>query len=196
MDNYQAAIQRFIEWQAIAHDTDGVEDATAMILATATPDGRPSARTVLLKHVDEEGFVFYSNGNSRKGRQLAANPRAALTFHWAPLQRQVLIEGAVQPVSEAESDAYFATRPRLSQIGAWASRQSEELESRAAFDAQVEAVEARFEGQTITRPPHWGGYRVRPDMIEFWQAREGRLHDRERAYRAESGQWAWILLNP
>lgn len=196
MDNYQAAIQRFIEWQAIAHDTDGVEDATAMTLATATPDGRPSARTVLLKHVDEEGFVFYSNGNSRKGRQLAANPRAALTFHWAPLQRQVLIEGAVQPVSEAESDAYFATRPRLSQIGAWASRQSEELESRAAFDAQVEAVEARFEGQTITRPPHWGGYRVRPDMIEFWQAREGRLHDRERAYRAESGQWAWILLNP
>jgi len=196
MSNYEAAIQRFREWLDEAHATEGVVDATAMNLATATADGRPSARTVLLKQFDEAGFVFYSNGRSRKGRQLAANPRAALTFHWEPLQRQVMIEGAVQPVSDAESDAYFASRPRLSQIGAWASQQSEVLESRAAFDAQVEAVETRFEGQPVTRPPHWGGYRLRPDMMEFWQGREGRLHDRERAYRSESGEWAWVLLNP
>ena len=196
MDNYTTAIERFREWQDTAANTAGIVDPTAMTLATATPDGRPSARTVLLKQVDAEGFVFYTNGNSRKGRHLAANAHAALVFFWEPLMRQVLVEGAVQPVSAAEADSYFASRPRLSQLGAWASRQSEPLASRAAFDRQVEEAEARFAGSSVPRPPHWGGYRVWPDMIEFWQGREGRLHDRERYYRGDGGQWEWTLLNP
>ena len=196
MDQYAAAIERFRAWFALASETAGIGDATAMTLATAAPNGRPSARIVLLKQFDESGFVFYTNGNSRKGQQLAANPRAALVFFWEPLMRQVLIEGAVQPVSAAEADAYFASRPRLSQLGAWASQQSQPLENRAAFDRQLAEVEARFDGVAVSRPPHWGGYRVVPDMIEFWQGREGRLHERERYYRSDHGQWDWMLLNP
>ena len=196
MGQYETAVARFNEWLDLARETEGIPEPTAMTLATATASGRPSARMVLLKQVDEDGFVFYTNSLSRKGRQLAANARAALTFFWAPLMRQVMIEGAVQPVSDAEADAYFASRPRLSQIGAWASQQSEPLAGREAFDARVAEVEARFADSPVTRPPHWTGYRVRPDMIEFWQGREGRLHDRERYYRGENGTWEWTLLNP
>ncbi len=196
MGHYETAVARFTEWLDLARETEGILEPTAMTLATATASGRPSARTVLLKQVDEDGFVFYTNSLSRKGRQLAANARAALTFFWAPLMRQVVIEGAVQPVSDVEADAYFASRPRLSQIGAWASQQSEPLEGREAFEARIAEVEARFADSPVTRPPHWTGYRVRPDMIEFWQGREGRLHDRERYYRGESGTWEWTLLNP
>ena len=196
MDRYGAAVDQFRAWFDLAGETPGVDDATAMTLATADAEGRPSARTVLLKHFDERGFVFYTNGQSRKGEQVAANPRAALVFLWEPLARQVLVEGHVEPVSEAESDAYFASRPRLSQIGAWASRQSEPLADRAAFDAQVAEVESRFDGVEVPRPPHWGGYRVIPEMLEFWQGRDGRLHDRERFFRAASGDWEWTLLNP
>ncbi|MEX0448551.1 pyridoxamine 5'-phosphate oxidase [Spiribacter sp. 221] len=196
MGQYETAVARFREWLDLARETEGILEPTAMTLATATASGRPSARTVLLKQVDEDGFVFYTNSLSRKGRQLAANARAALTFFWAPLMRQVMIEGTVQPVSDVEADAYFASRPRLSQIGAWASQQSEPLAGREAFDASVAEVEARFADMAVTRPPHWTGYRVRPDMIEFWQGREGRLHDRERYYRGENGTWEWTLLNP
>jgi len=196
MGQYETAVARFNEWLDLAGETEGIPEPTAMTLATATASGRPSARTVLLKQVDEDGFVFYTNSLSRKGRQLAANARAALTFFWAPLMRQVMIEGAVQPVSDVEADAYFASRPRLSQIGAWASQQSEPLAGREAFDARVAEVEARFADRPVTRPPHWMGYRVCPDMIEFWQGREGRLHDRERYSRDENGSWDWTLLNP
>lgn len=196
MAHYETAVARFIEWLDLARETEGILEPTAMTLATATANGRPSARTVLLKQVDEEGFVFYTNSLSRKGRQLSANARAALTFFWAPLMRQVMVEGAVQPVSDVEADAYFASRPRLSQIGAWASQQSEPLAGREAFEARLAEVEARFADGPVTRPPHWTGYRVRPDMVEFWQGREGRLHDRERYYRGESGTWEWTLLNP
>lgn len=196
MGQYETAVARFREWLDLARETEGILEPTAMTLATATASGRPSARTVLLKQVDEDGFVFYTNSLSRKGRQLAANARAALTFLWAPLMRQIMIEGAVQPVSDVEADAYFASRPRLSQIGAWASQQSEPLEGREAFEARIAEVEARFADSPVTRPPHWTGYRVRPDMIEFWQGREGRLHDRERYYRGENGTWEWTLLNP
>ena len=193
---YTVAIDRFIEWLDAARAHERIDEPTAMTLATASADGRPSARTVLLKAIDHDGFVFYTNMRSRKGQQLQANARAALTFFWAPLSRQVLVEGAVQTVSDAQADAYFGTRPRLSQIGAWASQQSEPLAERVDFDAQVEAVEARFGDSPIPRPPHWTGFRVRPDMIEFWHGRDGRLHDRERYYRGQAGEWAWTLLNP
>jgi pyridoxamine 5'-phosphate oxidase len=157
--------------------------------------GQVSARTVLLKGYDERGFVFYTNTLSRKGRQLAENPRAALTFLWAPLGRQVLIEGAVGFVSDDEADAYFASRPRLSQAGAWASRQSEALETKELLEQRVADIEARYEGRQIPRPPHWTGYRLEPDLIEFWAAGEGRLHERDR-YWLEDGQWQYSLLNP
>lgn len=196
MAHYEAAIARFNEWLDLARQTEAVLEPTAMTLATADADGRPSARTVLLKHVDEAGFVFYTNTLSRKGRQLGVNARAALTFFWPALMRQVMVEGAVTPVTDVEADAYFASRPRLSQIGAWASKQSEPLDSREAFEAQIADVEARFADGPVTRPPHWSGYRVRPDMIEFWQGRDGRLHDRDRYYQAGDGAWLWTLLNP
>ncbi len=193
---YQAAIERFIEWLDIARAHPEITEPTAMTLATATANGRPSARTVLLKHIDHQGFVFYTNSRSRKGQQLGANARAALTFFWSPLMRQVLVEGAVQPVSEAEADVYFASRPRLSQIGAWASQQSEPLASREAFEQQIAEVEARFADHEVPRPPHWTGYRLWPDMLEFWEGREGRLHDRDRYFRSDNGEWDWVLLNP
>ena len=196
MAHYETAIARFEEWLALAGETDGIIEPTAMTLATASADGRPSARTVLLKQVDAAGFVFYTNSRSRKGRQLADNGNAALTFFWPPLMRQVLIEGRVAPVADAEADAYFASRPRLSQIGAWASAQSEPLASREAFERRLAEVEARFADLPVSRPPHWTGYRVSPEMIEFWQGRDGRLHDRERYYRNAAGVWEWTLLNP
>ncbi len=168
----------------------------AMTLATVDPDGNPSARTVLLKGFDERGAVFYTNRNSRKGRALAAHARAALLLHWDSLKRQVGIEGGVTQVDDAESDAYFATRPRGAQLGAWASQQSEPVESRAVLEADIEAMTRRFEGGPVPRPPHWSGYRVALEWIELWQGRLDRLHDRLVYTRDENGAWTTKRLSP
>jgi len=194
MDPYQEALERFNEILTRARETD-LREPTALTLATAGADGQPSARTVLLKHVDERGFVFYTNTLSRKGRQLDENRRAALCFFWQPLFEQVLVEGAVEPVSDREADAYWCSRPRLSQIGAWASHQSEPLTSRRELESRVSDYEMRFAGNEVPRPPHWSGYRVVPKLIEFWCARPGRLHDRVRFEKFEGG-WRRQLINP
>jgi pyridoxamine 5'-phosphate oxidase len=170
-------------------------DPIAMTLATATPDGRPSCRVVLLHGADARGFVFYTNYNGRKARELQANPHAALCFYWPWTEEQVRIEGTVTQVSADESDAYFRTRPRGSQIGAWASRQSEVIASRDELLARVREVEARYEGREVPRPPHWGGYRLLPQRIEFWKAEPYRLHHRTLYERAASG-WTVSLLSP
>lgn len=173
----------------------GIVEANAMTLATATPEGQPSARMVLLKDVDPRGFTFYTNYASRKSQELAANDRAALVFFWAALERQVRVVGRVEPVSDAESDAYFATRPREAQLGAWASPQSRSLASRAELEARLAEVERRFAGRTPERPAGWGGWRVVPAEIEFWQGRPGRLHDRLHYRRIDTG-WTRIRLAP
>ncbi len=189
------AVDRFCEIFQQAQDAD-LPTFDAMTLATVRPDGRPSARTVLLKGVDENGFIFYTNKRSRKGKHLAENPHAALCMYWAPLGLQVLVEGAVEHVSDQQADSYFATRPRLSQIGAWASRQSEPLESLSSLELQVRQVEEEYAGREVPRPPHWGGYRVVPTLVEFWAAGDGRLHVRERYERDEQGGWSHCYLNP
>jgi pyridoxamine 5'-phosphate oxidase len=168
-----------------------------MTLATATRDGQPSARTVLLKSCDERGFVFYTHLASRKGRDLHENPRAALLFHWKLLKQpvQVRIEGGVDIVSDIEAEEYFATRPRMSQIGAWASLQSETLDSRATFEARIADVERKFEGGDVPRPPGWTGYRVIPDGFEFWYGADFRLHERQR-YDLRDGVWSKRMLYP
>ena len=155
-------------------------EPTAMSLATSTLDGKISVRTMLLKDFDAKGFVFYTNTQSNKGRQLAQHPQAALCILWKAIFRQVLVEGKVEPVADAEADAYFASRPRGSQIGAWASAQSQVLESREALEQRVREFEQKFAGQDVPRPSHWSGYRLVPDMIEFWYGKESRLHDRFR----------------
>jgi pyridoxamine 5'-phosphate oxidase len=170
-------------------------DAEAMTLATAEADGRPSARIVLLKGHDPRGFVFYTNSRSRKGSDLATNPQAALLFHWKTLRRQVRIEGAVERVSDAEADAYFATRSRDSQLGAWASDQSAEMASRDVFEARYRALVEEYEGREVPRPPHWWGYRVVPEQFEFWTDRAHRLHERRLFTRSGDG-WAESLLYP
>ncbi len=170
-------------------------DPNAMTLATSTPDGAPSARIVLLKGHDARGFVFYTNTLSRKGGELAGNPRAALLFHWKTLQRQVRIEGAVESVTEAEADAYYASRPRISRLGAWASLQSQALPSRAVLEQRLADAEREFPGDDIARPPHWSGYRVLPARMEFWQAAEFRLHDRT-VFTREGGTWLAGKLFP
>jgi pyridoxamine 5'-phosphate oxidase len=170
-------------------------DAETMVLATATSDGLPSARAVLLKGFDARGFVFYTNLESRKSEELAQNPRAALCFYWKSLHRQVRIEGRVEPVSAAEADAYFASRPRETRIGAWASQQSRPLESRRVLDERVDEVSRRFAGSEVPRPPFWSGYRAVPDSVEFWQERPSRLHDRWLFVR-EGGEWRRNRLFP
>ena len=187
-------IAAFERWLAAMVEA-GEPDANAMVLATAAPDGAPSARTVLLRGVDARGLVFYTNRESRKGRELGANPRAALVFVWLAARRQVLVTGTVEEVSEAESDAYFASRPRGSQLAAWASPQSAPVPSRADLDAAVADMSARFAGREVPRPSFWGGYRVVPDAMEFWQGRADRLHDRFRFDRREGG-WDVERLGP
>jgi pyridoxamine 5'-phosphate oxidase len=187
-------LQQFGDWFAQA--SAALETPEAMALATSTPDGAPSVRMVLLKGFDERGFVFYSHHTSRKGRELEANPQAALLFHWRPLGRQVRIEGRVAQVSEEESDAYFATRPRDAQIGALVSRQSEPLGSRAQLEEQLAAVERDLAGGVVARPPTWGGFRLVPAAWEFWQHRDSRLHDRFRYEPELGGSWSIERLFP
>ena len=170
-------------------------DPNAMALATADADGRPSVRMVLLKGHGADGFFFYTNREGRKAADLAANPQAALLFHWKSLRRQVRVEGPVTLATEAQSDAYFASRGRDSRIGAWASDQSRPLDARETFEARVAEMTARFEGQDVPRPPFWGGYRVTPDVIEFWQDRAHRLHER-RLFTQVEGGWSEGLLFP
>ncbi|MFQ3664709.1 MAG: pyridoxamine 5'-phosphate oxidase [Sphingomonadaceae bacterium] len=186
-------IARFSAWLA---EADAIEpnDPNACALATADADGLPDVRMVLLKAFDATGFVFYTNLGSAKGRQLAANPRAALCFHWKRLRRQVRLQGSVKPVADTEADSYFATRPRESQLSAWASRQSEPLATRAAFEAALGEADRRFPGP-VPRPPFWSGFRLAPEWIEFWEDRRGRQHHRERYVRDGAG-WRMGLLFP
>jgi pyridoxamine 5'-phosphate oxidase len=185
----------FDRWLAEARESEP-NDPEAMALATADAQGRPSVRMVLLKGHDERGFAFYTNSRSRKGEELAANPRAALLFHWKSLRRQVRIEGAVEPVGEDQADAYFATRSRDSRLGAWASDQSRPLGSRAAFEARYADLAADYEGKEVPRPPYWWGYWLTPERIEFWSDRPHRLHERRLFTRAADGGWREGLLYP
>lgn len=184
----------FDNWYREARGTE-INDSNAMALATADAAGRPSVRMVLLKGYDPRGFVFYTNGRSRKASQLAENGNVALLFHWKSLRRQIRIEGPISPVTAEEADAYFASRGRDSQLGAWASLQSEPLDRRETFEARFEDVRARYEGQDVPRPPHWGGYRVTPERMEFWEDREHRLHHRRLFERTGDG-WTEGLLYP
>jgi pyridoxamine 5'-phosphate oxidase len=193
---YQQALATFDDLLAQARDA-GDPEPTAMTLATAE-GARISARIVLLKGVDASGFRFHTNYLSSKGEQLAAHPQAALCFHWKTLRHgvQVRVEGRVGKLDAAESDAYFATRPRGSQIGAWASAQSQTLADRAEFDARIDAMERRFDGQPVPRPPHWGGFLLAPERIEFWYGADFRLHERQSYERAADGTWSRRMLFP
>jgi pyridoxamine 5'-phosphate oxidase len=191
--------RQFERWFGEAVEAQ-IPEPNAMTLATADTQGRPSARIVLLKGIGTDGFVFYTNFESRKGRERAARPHAALLFFWRELERQVRIEGSIAKVTDAESVAYFASRPRPARIGAWASPQSETIDGRAALEARVATIEQRFRdaGDAIPLPPHWGGYRLAPAAFEFWQGRPSRLHDRIRYRRDqdESGRWTIDRLAP
>jgi pyridoxamine 5'-phosphate oxidase len=187
--------QQFEKWFQEAEAAKVVEP-NAMTLATATADGRPAARTVLLKGLDGRGFVFYTNYESRKGRELLANAHATLVFPWLTLERQVIVEGTVSQVSREETDAYFHSRPRASQLGAWVSRQSSIIPDRAVLESEMKMLEAKYAGATVPLPLHWGGYRVTPKTVEFWQGRRSRLHDRLRYRRAANGGWTVERLAP
>ena len=186
---------QFAAWFADAA-AYGLPEPNAMIVATAGAGGRPSARTVLLKEFDERGFTFFTNYESRKGSELAANPYASLVFPWFPMQRQVIVAGTVERVSRAETEEYFASRPRGSQLGAWASPQSRVLADRAAVEAGLAAAVERFGDGPVPAPPHWGGLRVRPETVEFWQGRSNRLHDRLRFRRTANESWILERLAP
>ena len=185
--------QLFAEAQSLPREQ--LPEPTAFTLATVGEGGKPAARILLLKDVDKSGFVFYTNLESRKGRELLSNRSAAMVFHWAQLERQIRVEGRVAPVTDKEADAYFASRPRGSQIGAWASRQSRPIERPGDLDARVDEFEKKFEGQTVPRPPHWSGFRLTPDTIEFWKGKASRLHERQLFTRDGDG-WRVQLLYP
>ncbi len=190
-------VRQFERWMQDAHEANVVEP-TALSLGTTGADGRPRVRTVLLKGLDARGFVFFTNFGSRKGRQLGENPQASLLFPWLALERQVLVTGPVAPVDDEETLAYFQSRPRESQLAAWASQQSDIITSRTALDAGLEKIRQRFgpdEGP-VSVPPFWGGYRVRPDTVEFWQGRANRMHDRFEYTRQPDGAWAIARLSP
>jgi pyridoxamine 5'-phosphate oxidase len=173
-----------------------IHEPNAAVLATASKDGRPSARTVLLKGIDGRGFVFYTGYNSRKGRELEANARAAYLFPWFALERQVIVEGAVTKITREESEAYYHSRPRASQLAAWASAQSSIISGRDELESAMKAVEGKYSGVEAPLPPHWGGFRIAPDAVEFWQGRRSRLHDRLRYRREANGAWVIERLAP
>jgi len=188
-------IAQFRIWLEDAR-TAGIQFPETMALATADPEGRPSVRHVLLRGLDQRGFVFYTSYESRKGRELAGNPWAALAFYWRELERQVCVTGTVERTTREESEAYFRTRPREARLGAWASRQSAVAASREELDDRYREIEQRFPGEDIPLPPHWGGFRLLPDTIEFWKGREHRLHDRIRYTRRPDGAWTIERLYP
>jgi pyridoxamine 5'-phosphate oxidase len=188
-------IAQFRRWFDAALAAD-LHEPNAMTLATATPEGRPSARIVLLKGFDERGFVFYTSYEGRKSEEIEANPLCALVFYWGELERQVRVEGRLSRIPEEESDEYFGNRPRGSQLGAWASEQSRPVEGRNPLEERLRNLEAEYEGREVPRPPFWGGYRVEPEVIEFWQGRENRLHDRLVYRRSDDGEWERERLQP
>ena len=187
--------RQFDRWWEEALRSD-IDEVNAMVLSTVSSGGRPSSRVVLLKGYDDRGFVFFTNYESRKGNEIGANPDVSLLFFWKELERQVRIEGSCSKVSEEESDAYFATRPEGSKVGAWASPQSRKVESRNLIEENLRAVSERFHGMALPRPPHWGGYRVSPRAFEFWQGRESRLHDRIHFEIGIDGSWTVSRLAP
>jgi pyridoxamine 5'-phosphate oxidase len=194
-DLHSDPFEQFRAWFAAAIAAD-IRDVNAMSLATATPEGKPSVRIVLLKGIDEHGFSFFTNYDSEKARDLAANPYAALAFYWVKLERQVRINGMVERTSREDSAAYFYSRPVGARLGAWVSKQSEIIDSRKILDARLEAMKERFADEEIPLPPQWGGYRVKPAQIEFWQGRPNRLHDRFRYSRQANGAWQIDRLAP
>jgi len=191
----QQPIEKFSQWLAEAKANAAIKEPTAMTLATVSADGKPGARTVLLKDHGANGFTFYTNFTSRKGSELKQNPHASLCFYWMPLDRQVIIEGTVSPVADAEADAYFASRPRARQLAAWASLQSQPLVSRETLDARVVEMDAKFAGGDVPRPPHWSGWCLNPSRIEFLELSQVRLHVRE-LYQLQHGVWQHGLLYP
>ena len=186
--------RQFMKWFQEA-EAAKLTEPNAMTLSTATRDGKPSGRTVLLKGVDGRGFVFYSNYESRKGRELEANPHAALVFPWLAIERQVIVEGTVTKIAREESEAYFHSRPRASQLGAWVSQQSAIISGRALLEESMKALDQKYAGQVVPLPPNWGGWRLAPETVEFWQGRRSRLHDRLRYRRVKDG-WAIERLAP
>ena len=198
LDETDVSHDPFVEFARWFAEAQGAQltDPNAMTLATASADGAPSARIVLLKAFDERGFVFFTDYRSRKGAELEANPRAALVFYWGELDRQVRITGGVSRTSQEDSDRYFRSRPLGSRLGAWASHQSRVIPGRAALEADLREVEARFGDGDVPLPEHWGGYRLEPETIEFWQGRESRLHDRIRYSREVGGRWKVERLSP
>jgi pyridoxamine 5'-phosphate oxidase len=194
-DLHPDPIEQFSTWFSTAVSS-ALPDANAISLATATPDGKPSARVVLLKGFDQRGFVFFTNYQSGKGRELEANPRAAFVIYWVPLERQIRVAGEVEKTTRAESLAYFQSRPRGSQLGAWVSHQSEVIDARRILEGRLAEMTERFAGGGIELPPHWGGYRMVPNEIEFWQGRANRLHDRFRYTRQGDGSWNLDRLAP